>query len=274
MRDVVRFELTAKLGYAARGIVFLLIAILALFSGIAGGQPETKTAISTLLQQPLGRVWVGLIGLGLLGFVAWRLAQSIADADGQGNDGKAMVIRAALLGSAVTYTGLAFFALGHAVSASSDSGGSGEKGLAQWVMSQPFGSYVAIAIGIGLIVGGIVTGAKGAFRKFEKYISFPDRSGLLSYICIYGLIARGAVFSVTGILFAYAGFKVDPEQAGGIADALEWLRELPFGSVLYVVIAIGLAAFGVYNLVAAKYRTVKGPSLDDVKRAVPLNLRR
>ncbi|MBB4349292.1 DUF1206 domain-containing protein [Aliirhizobium cellulosilyticum] len=274
MREVMRFELLAKLGYAARGIVFLLVAALALFSGIAGGQPETKTAISTLLQQPLGRVWVGLIGLGLLGFVAWRLAQSIADADGQGNDGKAMVIRAALLGSAVTYTGLAFFALGHAVSASSDSGGSGEKGLAQWVMSQPFGSYVAIAIGIGLIVGGIVTGAKGALRKFEKYIHFPDRNGLLSYICIYGLIARGAVFSVTGVLFAYAGFKVDPDQAGGISDALEWLRELPFGSVLYVVIAIGLAAFGIYNLIAAHYRTVKEPRLDDVKRAVPMNLRR
>ncbi|MBB4351836.1 DUF1206 domain-containing protein [Aliirhizobium cellulosilyticum] len=273
MRAVMRFELLAKLGYAARGIVFLLVAVLALFSGIAGGQPETKTAISTLLQQPLGRVWVGLIGFGLLGFVAWRLAQSIADADGQGNDGKAMVIRTALLASAVTYTGLAVYALGRAFSASGDSGGSGEKGLAQWVMSQPSGSYVAIAIGIGLIVGGIVTGAKGALRKFEKYVQFPDRSGVLSYICMYGLMARGAVFSVTGILFAYAGFKVDPDQAGGIADALEWLRELPFGSVLYVVIAIGLAAFGVYNLIAAKYRTVKGPRLDDVTRAVPLNLR-
>jgi hypothetical protein len=273
MREVMRFELLAKLGYAARGIVFLLVAVLALFSGMAGGQPETKTAISTLLQQPLGRVWVGLIGVGLLGFVAWRLAQSIADADGQGNDGKAMIIRAALLGSAVTYTGLAVYALGHAVSASGDSGGSGEKGLAQWVMSQPFGSYVAIAIGLGLMVGGIVTGAKGALRKFEKYVQFPDRSGVLSYICVYGLMARGAVFSITGILFAYAGFKVDPDQAGGIADALEWLRELPFGSVLYVVIAIGLAAFGVYNLIAAKYRTVKGPRLNDVKRGAPLNLR-
>lgn len=185
-----------------------------------------------------------------------------------------MLIRAALLGSAVTYTGLAVYALGHAISASSDSGGSGERGLAHWVMSQQFGSYLAIAIGVGLIVGGIVTGAKGAFRKFEKYVQFPDGSGVLSYICVYGLVARGAVFSVTGILFAYAGVKVDPDQAGGIADALEWLRELPFGSVIYVVIAIGLAAFGVYNLIAANYRTVKRPRLDDVKRAAPLNLSR
>jgi hypothetical protein len=273
MRSLMRFEILAKLGYAARGTVFLLVALLALFSGIAGGQPETKSAITSLLQQPLGHVWVGLIGFGLLGFVAWRLAQSIADADGQGNDGKALVIRAALFGSAVTYTGLAIFAFGHVVSAGGDSGGSGEKGLAEWVMSQPFGSYIAIAIGVGLILGGIVTGAKGALRKFEKYVKFPDRYGLLSYICTYGLIARGAVFSVTGILFAYAGFEVDPDQAGGIGDALQWLRELPFGSALYLVMAVGLAAFGVYNLIAAKYRTVKGPKLDDVKRAVPLNIR-
>lgn len=273
MRRVMGFEILAKLGYAARGIVFLLVAALALFSGIAGGQPETKTAISTLLAQPLGRVWVGLIGLGLFGFVAWRLAQSIADADGHGNAGKAIVIRTALLGSAVTYTGLALYALGHAAGAGGG-GGAGEKGLAEWVITQPFGSYISIAIGVALIAGGLITGAKGALRKFEKYVHLDDRSGTLSYICMYGLIARGAVFSVTGMLFAYAGFTVDPDQAGGIADALEWLRGLPFGSALYLVMAIGLGAFGIYNLIAAKYRTVNGPKLDDVKRAVPVNLRR
>lgn len=274
MPNVIRFEILAKLGYAARGVVFLLVAALALFSGVTGGQPETKSAISTLLQQPFGRVWVGLIGLGLLGFVAWRLAQSIADADGQGSGGKAMGIRAALFGSAITYLGLAVYALGHAARSSVGGGGSGEKGLAEWVMSQPFGSYIAMAIGFGLIVGGLVTGAKGALRKFEKYVHFPDRSGLLTYICMYGLIARGAIFSITGILFAYAGFSVDPDQAGGIADALEWLRELPWGSALYLVMAIGLAAFGAYNLIAAKYRSVKGPKLDDVRRALPLTLHR
>jgi hypothetical protein len=55
----IRFELLAKYGYAARGVVFLLVSALALFSGFAGGRPETKSAISTMLNQPLGRVWVG-----------------------------------------------------------------------------------------------------------------------------------------------------------------------------------------------------------------------
>nr|WP_153354230.1 DUF1206 domain-containing protein [Endobacterium cereale] len=264
-----RFEWLAKAGYTARGVVFLLIAGLALFSGVSGGKPETKSALSTLLDQPFGRVWVGLIGLGLLGFVAWRLAQALTDSDGHGRDAKGVVIRGALLGSAVTYLGLAGYALGHAVNMGGGNEGSGERGLAEWIMAQPFGSYLAIAIGLGFIVGGVVTASKGVMRKFEKYIRIPDQKGILTTICIYGLVARGVVFAVTGLLFAYAGFRVDPNRAGSMSDALDWLSQLPFGSVIYVVIAVGLAAFGVYNLIEARYRTVRGPTKHDVESAIP-----
>lgn len=263
-----RFELLAKLGYAARGIVFILVAGLALFSGVAGGKADTKSALATLLDQPFGRLWVALIGIGLLGFVAWRLAQSLADSDGHGTDRKALLIRGALLGSAVTYVGLALYALGHAITAGGGSDGSGEKGLAQWLMSQPFGSYLAIAVGLGFIAGGTVTAMKGINRKFEKYVKVPDTHGIMSWICVYGLVARGAVFAVTGILFTYAGFRVDPDQAGSMSDALEWLRGLPFGSMVYLIVAVGLAAFGIYNLVEARYRVVNGPSLSAIKRTV------
>lgn len=264
-----RFEWLAKAGYTARGVVFLLIAGLALFSGVAGGKPETKSALSTLLDQPFGRVWVGLIGLGLFGFVAWRLAQSLADTDGHGKDVKGVLVRGALLGSAVTYVGVASYALGHAMSLDGGSEGSGERGLAHWIMGQPFGSYLAIAVGLGFIGGGVVTASKGVMRKFEKYLRIPDRKGILTTICIYGLVARGVVFAVTGLLFAYAGFRVDPDEAGSMSDALDWLSRLPFGSVIYVVIAVGLAAFGIYNLIEARYRTVRGPTKNDVERAIP-----
>ncbi|KRB49211.1 hypothetical protein ASE04_18715 [Rhizobium sp. Root708] len=264
------FELLARSGYAARGIVFLLVAGLALLSGVTGGKADTKSAVSTLLVQPFGRVWVGLIGLGLVGFAAWRLAQSLADSDGHGSDWKAVVIRAALLASAITYLGLAGYALGHAVSAAGGVKGSGEKGLASWVMSQPFGPYLAIMIGTGFIIGGVVTSAKGLTRKFERYLRFPDAKGVVVALCIYGLLARGVVFAITGILFAYAGFTVDPGQAGSISDALAWLGQLPFGAFLYTAVAIGLAAFGFYNLVEARYRIVRGPSVSDIKRAVAL----
>ncbi len=256
-----RVEWLAKAGYAARGIVFLLISAMALFSGFAGAEPESKSAIATLLEQPFGRIWVGLIGIGLFGFVAWRLAQSLADSDGHGSKPKALAIRTAMMGSAVTYIGLASFAITHAANAGGGSESSGERGLAEWIMAQPFGSYLAIVVGFGFIVGGVVTAAKGVMRKFEKYVHIPETQSILTLVCIYGLVARGIVFAVTGILFAYAGFRVDPDQAGSMSDALTWLRDLPFGSLIYIVVAAGLAAFGIYNLIEARYRVVRGPKI-------------
>lgn len=115
-----------------------------------------------------------------------------------------------------------------------------------------------------------MTAVKGITRKFERHLQIPDHKGIVTLVCIYGLVARGVVFAATGVLFAYAGFRLDPGQAGSMGDALEWLRQLPLGSFLYVAVAVGLAAFGLYNLVEARYRIVRSPSLADAKRSIPM----
>jgi hypothetical protein len=181
-----------------------------------------------------------------------------------------LAIRSALFGSAITYLGLAGYALANALFPGGGSEASGEKDLAAWIMSQPFGSYLAIAVGAGFIIGGIITAAKGITRKFERYLQVPANRGIVTLVCIYGLVARGVVFATTGVLFAFAGVRVDPGQAGSMGDALEWLRELPLGSFLYIAVAVGLAAFGLYNLVEARYRIVRSPSLADAKRSISL----
>lgn len=265
-----KFHLLARAGYSARGIVFLLIAALALFSSFAGGRPDTQSALSAVLQQPFGRIWIGLIGLGLAGFVVWRLAQSLANADGQDDDLKGYAIRAALFGSAITYAGLAVTSFMMALQMS-DGGGSGEEGLAAWVMAQPFGRYLAGIIGIGFVIGGVVTAMKGIKRRFGRYLDLDaEKNSPAVLISIYGLIARGAVFAIVGVFFLYAAFTVDPEQAGGMADALAWVQSLPFGGVIYAVVAVGLAAFGIYNFVEARYRRINAPDVAGIRRQLPL----
>ncbi len=267
-----KFHLMARAGYGARGVVFLMVAALALFSGFAGAEPDTNSVLETLLQQPFGRIWIGLIGLGLAGFVVWRLAQSLANADGQDDDAKGYAIRAALFGSAITYAGLAMTSILMALQMSNGSGGSGgEEGIAAWVMSQPFGRYLAGIIGIGFIIGGIVTAMKGIKRSFGRYLELDaEKNSPAVLISIYGLVARGVVFGIIGVLFLYAAFNVNPEQAGGMAKAMAWLRELPFGGIIYAVVAVGLAAFGIYNFVEARYRRIQAPEASDIRRQLPL----
>lgn len=265
-----KFQLVARAGYGARGIVFLMVAGLALFSSFAGGKADTKSALETILQQPFGRVWIALIGIGLAGFVAWRLAQSLANADGQDDDMKGYAIRAALFGSAVTYAGLALTSLGMAFQISGG-GSSGEEGLAAWVMAQPFGRYLAGIIGIGFVIGGVITAIKGIKRKFGRYLDLDAKKNSPAVlVSIYGLVARGAVFAIIGVFFLYAAFTVDPQQAGGMADALAWVHELPFGGIIYAIVALGLAAFGIYNFVEARYRRISTPAVHDMTRQLPL----
>lgn len=262
MHKASKFQLMARAGYGARAAVFFLVGGLALFSGLSGGKSDTRSALDTLLRQPFGRIWVALIALGLLGFVAWRLAQSLGNADRQDRNARGTAIRIALFGSALAYMGLAYYAVDRALGLGTQSNGGGEKGLAEWVMSQPIGRYVAAAIGIGFIVGGIVTIAKGVFRKYEQYLSADARGNRpITIACIYGLTARGVLFVIVGAFFIYAAIVVSPEQAGSIADALNWLRGLPFGGVLYTLVALGLASFGLYNVIQARYRIVREPKI-------------
>ncbi len=263
-----KFEWLARSGYSARGVVFLLVAGLAAFSSFGGGKADTKSALDALLDQPFGRVWLGLIGVGLLCFVAWRLAQSIANTDNHDKSAKGYLIRAALLGSAATYAGLAIYAFEDAFGIGAGAS-DGEKYLASWAMSQPFGRYLAAAIGCGFLVGGVVTAAKGVTRKFENYLELGNSRPLI-LICVYGLVSRGLVFVVIGLFFFHAAAEVNADQAGSMSDALMFIRQLPFGRLLYLIVALGLAAFGTYNLVEARYRSVATPSLTDVKSELPL----
>lgn len=171
----------AKFGYVARGSVFLLVATLALLSNLVGEHPESKSAISSMLNQPFGEIWVGVTSAGLFCFIAWLLAQAFADIDGHGADFKGFIIRASLLGSAVIYMGLGSHTLGPSLFAGGGGEGSCEKGLAAWVISQPCGPYLTTAVGIGFFAGGCAV-VKGLTHRFEKYIEFLwDHLGLPTF---------------------------------------------------------------------------------------------
>ena len=254
------FQLIARAGYCARAAVFFAVGGLALFSGLSRGTSDTKSALDTILHQPFGQIWVGFIALGLIGFVGWRLAQSLGNADRHPPEAKGFAIRAALFGSALAYIGLAWFAAERALGLGGPNDGGAEKGLAAWAMSQPFGKYLAAVIGLCFIIGGIVTIAKGVLRKYEQYIDDEAKANrLITWICVYGLSARGLLFVIVGCFFSYAAFKVAPEQAGSVVEALNWIRSLPFGAMLYAVVALGLSSFGAFNVVQARYRIVREP---------------
>ena len=71
-----------------------------------------------------------------------------------------------------------------------------------------------------------------------------------------GLAARGVVFLLVAVFFVMAALHANSAEAGGMVKALRWLQAQPYGPWLLGVVAVGLAAFGLFSFVQAVYRRI------------------
>jgi hypothetical protein len=266
------FELLARAGYGARGMVYMLLGGLALASATIGAESAegSSDALSRILALPFGRFLIGGVAIGLLGFILWRLAQGFLDADNVGSDMKGVVGRSASLVSAGTNTFLMLAAASIALAGIGQDGGEGESQASGWLLQQPFGPYFLGAVAIGVVGAGLVQIWRSISGDYRKHLDLPKaHEPLLNAICQFGIAARGALIAVVGGFVFYAALTVEPEEAGGITDALNFLLELPYGSWFYGLAALGLVAYGGYSIIQGLFRRMDAPDLADVKRALP-----
>jgi hypothetical protein len=262
-------KLGARLGYAARGFVYVLVGSLALLAalGRSGDAPGERGAIATLLGKPFGIALLALLAAGLGAFSMWRFCQSVLNADRHESDPKGIAIRFGLLVSSVMHALLAAYAVSLIIGATS--GGSDEEAridrFSAWLLSKPFGAWILGAIGVGIIAGGVAQIGKGWREGFRKWLKLdPEQMRWASPICRIGLIARGIAFLIIGGLLIYAAARARPEEAGGLGEALSALRRQPYGPWLLGAMALGLLAFAGYSMIEAAFRTVRAPRARDI----------
>jgi hypothetical protein len=102
-----------------------------------------------------------------------------------------------------------------------------------------------IAVGISQIV-------KGVKQNFTEDLDHAV-SQSVRRLGTVGYCAKGVALSIIGGLFGYAALTYDPDKAGGLDAALATIRDQPFGTVLLVIMALGIACFGVYCFVWARF---------------------
>lgn len=265
-------EILARAGYGARGVVYGLVGGLALLAAIgSGGQTGgSRSALQSLLSQPFGKVWLTVIGLGLLGFCIWRVVEALTDADRHGADAKGLAIRGAHLIGGGIYAGLAVSALGLALGWGS---GGGDDQAAQdwtaWLLVQPFGRWLVGFIGLVIVGVGAVFGGKAWRGDVAAHLSLPpDTRQWVVPLGRLGFAARGLVFAMIGGFLILAAYHSASSQVHGLGGALQALQKQPYGAALLGLAAIGLFAFGVFGVVQARYRHIDAPDMGDATEAV------
>ncbi|MDX6269409.1 MAG: hypothetical protein QOD28_632 [Acidobacteriota bacterium] len=257
-------ERLARFGYTAKGVVYIVVGALATLAalGMGGETTGTKGAMRSIVRQPFGRVMLGVVAFGLLGYVIWRLVQAITDADDKGTDAKGIALRLGYTGSGLVYAGLAYSAARILFGASDDGQSSAAESWTARVMEFPFGNWLVVLGGLAVIGYGLYQCYKGYTAKFRKRLKTGEMSerGILwaTRSGRFGFIARGIVFLIVGAFLIVAAWHYDSSQAKGLDGALQVLIQQSYGKWLLLGVALGLVAYGFYMLIEARYRRIAG----------------
>lgn len=252
----------ARCGFATRGVIYLLIGVLAGKAALGSGGKTTDNAgaIATLYQQPFGRFLVGAVAIGLFAYALWLFVAAVLDPEGKGTDARGVVARVAFAVVGCSYVTLGVIALRLVLHR--EGGGQNSEGATQdWtarLLKQPFG--VALVVLVGLIV----LGAAGFFFYQAVTARFRDELNMSDAVMAerryvvpvgrVGFAALGGVNTVIGLFLIIAALRRKPGEAKGLGGALAELTQRPYGAFLLGVVAIGLIAYGVYSLVEARHR--------------------
>ena len=248
----------ARLGLAARGVVWLVVGLLAL-SVLLGGDEQTDRdgALGAIAARPYGGVLLVVLAVGFAGYAAWRALSAAVghrEDEGRKRSGKRALSGAkAVLYGFLAVSTLRFLLVG---------GGSGDRApsLTAEVMERPGGRALVGLAGVAVIGVGVAVVVRAAMQKHAKKLEqyrVPDRlRALVRWVGTAGLSGRGLVLALIGVFLVRAAVAFDPAEAKGLDAALQALASQPYGRVMLGVAVAGMLAYAAWSFLEAAFRRI------------------
>ncbi len=255
-------ERLARVGLIAYGVVHLLIAWLALQLAWGGGgqSADQSGAMATLRESTFGKPLLWVVAVGLVALAVWQAAEVLRWRSGWSATGKTRTTALKKAGKAIVkaviYATLAVLAIRFATGGGQSSSQEQQQTTAG-VFAWPAGRWLVGAAGVILIGVGAYHVYKGVTKRFLKEIDTTECNAgarrLVTRLGQVGFPGKGVALAVVGGLLVFAAITFDPSKARGLDGALHAILELPFGQILLTLVAIGIAAFGAFCFVRARY---------------------
>lgn len=255
-------ERVARLGLAVRGVLYLLVAALAL--RVATGHDERadkEGALQAVLRQPLGKLGLAVLAAGFAGYALWRFTEAVTGPPDETDRRKAALKRLGYAARGLLY---AFFCASAVRLIIWSNRNDPSENVPDWtgrVLEWPGGRLLVMGVGAAIVGGGLYVGWRGLAKKFRKRLDTHQMSRAERWWTVrlgtIGMAARMVVAVLIGMLLIFAAAHHDPGEAVGIDGALKRLAATSMGPGLLTAVAAGLAAYGVYSLAEARYRRVR-----------------
>lgn len=255
-------EHLARLGYASKAAIYAIVGVLAILTALnRGGRiTDTSGALRVVARQPFGQALLIVLAVGLLGYAAWRLLDSIVDPDHHGTDAQGLTTR---IGNAVR--GCVYGALGlEAIQLLRGLRGSRGNEAELWtarILEWPFGAVLATVAGAAIAIYGasqLIDSLRGRHDEKVDWSSFgADLRPAIQKISRFGVGVRGSLIATLGVFLIRAALTHDPNEVAGSRESMLRLGGLVEGRWFLAFIAAGVFAYAVDQAVHARSRRIR-----------------
>jgi hypothetical protein len=252
------FRVLARGGYAANGLVHLIIGVIVIAIARGGsGEGDQAGALMSIAAAPLGFALLWILAVLLWALGAWHALDGVLARSRGGDlkgDAKKWGRRVSEWGQAAIFIALGLIAAYVALGARID-GEAAAEGASRGLLQIPGGPVILALIGLGIGIGGISFIVMGILRSFHKRMDIPGGpvGAGVTALGVVGFIAKGVALAIVGVLLLVAAVKVDATEAGGLDGAIDALLALPAGPWLAGLVGAGFIAYGVFCFFRARY---------------------
>jgi Domain of Unknown Function (DUF1206) len=248
-----------RLGMVAQGVIYTLVAVLAIEVAVGGGgQPtDPRGALRIVADEWYGTLVLVLLAIGFGAYALWRFAVAALGEKLEGED-VGVGTRLAYAARGCAYAALSYSAAQFVTG--SRASGEDEEAATATVLGFPAGQWLVGIAGAAIVGYGVWNVYKGLSRRFEKDLKTermdPAEHRWIARLGRLGFLARAVVFGLVGAFLVKAALEYDPDEAIGLDGALQKLVQQPYGQALLGFAAAGLLAYGLFSFARARYREV------------------
>jgi hypothetical protein len=249
----------ARAGFIMRGFIYSLTGVIAIQVIVRAryDMPDRQGILAEIAARPLGGIILVAIAVGVLGMMLWGVIRALADPMKKGNGFQGVVTRLGYAFTGFIYGGMLIPILNLLTRAGIPQKGETERAqdVAAGILTYSWGPYVVGAVGVGLMVIGLLQIYRGLSTRFRDWYRVGDVDPARKYLALtlgrIGYVAHGVVVSILGVMALLAAYKTDPNQVGGMDRALLYLASQTYGAWLLAAAALGFIAYGIYSFLIA-----------------------
>jgi hypothetical protein len=252
-----------RVGFASIGFVHLVLGSLTAMAafGVRGTDtPNQQEVFQTIQHMPLGQMLLWLVAVGLLGYVAWRLAQAFFDTESKGTTLQGIAVRGFYCFSGLVYGLLAYYAAKLAWYGHLPQSEEASRPALQKLLHQAHGQTIVGLVGLVVLSASGIQLYRAWSGKFDTDInSIPFtyvQRRLVYHMGQIGYSARGVILGIMGYFCFLAAQHANGDEIRDTEGCFNALQAM--GPHVLGMVAGGLVIYGLYMLVQARFPILRG----------------